>query len=184
MRRLVLVIAFAGAVGCKTDETMYPIIPGGPGGPGIGNHDAAVAGDSSDAGPLISGKVCVITDARDLVTCATTNSGGLSVVLGTKAASTAADGSFMIATPQGSNLEWQVSASTVVSTDMSFSTSTTIPVLSATTYIDLESNNGVLEVQGQGAILARVVQAGAPVAHATASTSPPARMRSSTTATA
>jgi hypothetical protein len=168
---LVLVVACAGA-GCKTDETMYPIITGGGGGGLGGIHDAAVALDGNDGGAQITGKVCLIADARDLVTCSTANASGLSVQLGTRSATTTATGAFVIAAPQGSNLEWQVSGSTVVTTAMSFSASTTIPVLLATTYTDLEGVNGVLEVQGEGAILARVVQAGAAVAQARGATMP------------
>src|SRR5258708_7499579 len=105
--RIWLVIACAGGAcgtGCQTDETMYPIITGGGGGGNGGIHDAAVPLDSNDGGTQISGKVCLIADARDLLTCSTANASGLTVQLGTRSATTTATGAFAIATPQGSNL--------------------------------------------------------------------------------
>jgi len=116
--------------------------------------------------------VCLAGDARLLTGCATTGAGGLTVTLGGKTATTADDGHFTIATPSGTNLVWQVSGTPIVTSAMSYSVANTIPVLGTNTYLELEGGNGVVPVQGEGAILARVIHASTPVAGATATESP------------
>lgn len=175
-------------VGCKTDDTIYPIGPGGPGGPiGGGSNVDANTHDATDAATILHGAACLLTDLRALRPCATTGAGGFSVHLGSQTATTVDTGTFDIAAPLATNVVWQVSGGAIRTSLMNYNAIAVIPVIASTTFSDLELANGVLEVTGQGSIVAHVVHAGAPVAAATATTSPNAAyapLYDGTTATA
>ncbi len=157
---------------CSSNTTdNLPIVPGGggPGGGGGGTHDAAV--DGNDGGQL-AGRVCLAADPRDLVTCAATGAGGITVTLGTAMTTTSDDGTFAISAPQSTNLVWHASGTAIVTSVMSYGTVAQIPALATTTYSDLVNGNGILLASGQGDIFVRVLQTGAPLAGATATATP------------
>src|SRR5437879_12702520 len=113
------VVAFAAACGSKADDFMTQPGGGGPGG-GCGSGSAPYDSNptdgvvsSPDGG--ISGRVCLATDPRKLTGCATSGAGGFTVQLGSAAATTGADGKFTIASPSMTNLVWNVTGTTIVS---------------------------------------------------------------------
>ena len=165
-------IALAACTSSGTDK--LPIVPGGggiPGGTG-GKQDAAVY-DGNDGGGL-AGRVCLVGDARALATCASAGAEGLTVTLGGATAMTAADGTFTIAAPQGTNLTWHVTGTNLVTSVMAYSATPQVPALTQATYNELLNSNGIILVSGQGSLFVRVLQAGAPLAGATASILPAA----------
>ena len=163
-----LVIALAACTQPPTE--MFPVNPGGGG--AIGSSylpDAAIAtGDGSTT--EISGRVCVVSDARNPVTCAAM--AGLTVRLGTATTTTAADGTFKIARPLGTGLIWRVDDARIAPSAMRFSTDTTIPALDATLYQQMLAATLAIEQPGDGAVIARFVKANAPVVGATVAASP------------
>jgi hypothetical protein len=153
----------------------YPVHPGGDDTPGTeGRIDAAIP-DGSDAAATISGRACVLTDLRDLTSCATTGAGGLTVTLGSQTATTADDGTFTITAPAGSMLVWHVGGSVadVMPSVMPFGATPQIPVVTTADYLDaLNSNSVVLAPGQQGSAFVRVVRGTAAVSGATAVASP------------
>src|SRR5688572_28182346 len=96
------------AAGCGDDGGMFPVGGGGndggftfPDAPKIRN-DAAIDSPADGNGAqtvdanLFMGRVCLLTDVRDMDDCATTGAAGLTVRLGTASAVTTNDGSFSI----------------------------------------------------------------------------------------
>ncbi|MGE5181108.1 MAG: hypothetical protein ACM31C_03555 [Acidobacteriota bacterium] len=163
------VLALAACSSSTTDNRPYEPGGGGATGGNGGGQDAAV--DGNDGGQL-AGRVCLAADPRDLVTCASTGAGGLTVTLGTAMATTADDGTFAITAPQGTGLVWHASGGAIATSVMPFGTVAQIPALATTTYDDLVNGNGILLASGQGSIFVRVLQAGAPLAGATATATP------------
>jgi hypothetical protein len=165
-----IVVLLGLLVGCSKFVDNRPIQGGGDDDivTGGGHPDAAVA-DGNDANNTISGRVCLLTDSRDVGKCQPSGAGNLTVTLGTSpAALTADNGDFTIATPTGSNLVWHVTGASLQTTVMPFNTILAIPALTQNGYIALAAANGHPVVAGQGAIFAQVVRAGAPLAQATA----------------
>lgn len=159
--RLVLLVLL---VGCHPSDMDYPV--GGAGVHGGGGTlivDAAM--DGSATGP-IAGTACVLTDPRDLTSCATTGAAGLTVTLGTATATTADDGSFMIARPTTAGAVWVVTGSAmgVVESVTAFTGQTRIPVMDAAMLTTLENVNGVQPAPGSGTLMARISRGGIPVA--------------------
>lgn len=173
MRALALLVVLAGCQNNGSGDD-YPIIPGGDDttiGPGV---DARLIEDgSTDGGPTIEGRVCLLTDPRNLTSCAEMGAGGLAVVIGTQSALTLDNGAFTIETPEGSNLVWRVTGSGVVPSVMALSSTHIIPVFDVALYEDLLISNGILLDASQGSIFARILQGGAPLPGAEASASPP-----------
>jgi hypothetical protein len=170
VKRLLLgVLALAA---CKASSDNLPIATGGGGGGGGGGqHDAPV--DMAVDGSGIAGRVCLVADPRDLAACAATGANGLVVTLGTQTATTTDDGSFAMATPTGSSLVWHVTATGLQTSVMRYTAgSAEIPAMTTTTFGTLENDTGDVIQAGEGAIFARVVRAGAPIAGATASSNP------------
>jgi hypothetical protein len=150
-----------------------PYNAGGGGGRGAGGAKLDAAVDSAGDGGTAA-RVCLAGDARQLASCASSGAGGLTVTLGARTATTAADGSFVIVPPTGV-ASWQVSGAAIVTSQMPFVASTSIPALSTTTFADLAAGNGVLLAPGEGSIFVRVTHGGAPLAGATVTATPPAR---------
>lgn len=158
MRGLVLLLAVA--VSCKT-ETNYPVGGGGAGGGGGTSH-ADAATDGAGSGSAVA-RACVLTDPRDLTSCAASGAAGLTVALGNQTATTADDGSFTIAAPTGTNVEWDVTGSTVVESVTPYAGQAKISVMGTTMFADLRGANAVQPVAGYGDLLVRVVRSGAAV---------------------
>jgi len=168
MRLLLLVLL----VGCHPSDMDYPVGGGGThGGGGTLLIDAAT--DGSATGPIIA-TACVLSDARDLTSCAMTGAAGLTVTLGGASATTAADGSFTIARPTTAGAVWDVtgSAAGVVESVTAFTGQTKIPVMDIGTLTELQSINGHQLVSGTGVVLARVARGGMPVPGETAQLAP------------
>jgi hypothetical protein len=135
--------------------------------------DGPPADASGDGAASISGRVCVVADLRNLTSCTTGDASGITVTLGTSTAVTATDGSFTIATPQGSNLVWSASASDLVPTVMPLGIAHLLPIVTAARYNEMLLDNGVILQAGQGSVFARVIRNGAPAAGVTATVDPP-----------
>jgi hypothetical protein len=175
MNRVWLVLAIAG---CKSPSNHddFPVMPGGPGGTGV-MIDGPLPADAfdSDAGTTIAGRVCLVSDLRALATCAATGAGGITVTLGTRMAVTTDSGAFTITTPSGSNLVWRASGVGIIPSLIAFGPSAVIPAIGGDDYAELQLANSILDQVGQGAIVARVVRAGAAVAGATVQIAPVAQ---------
>jgi hypothetical protein len=125
--------------------------------PGV--HDAALP-DGDDASLTIPGRVCFLVDLRNLSACSTTAAGGLTVTLGGETAITAADGTFVIPAPLGSNLVFRVVGNTIVPSVMQFGAIPTIPALSAVVHEQILAANKIAPLPGQGSAVVRIVRGG------------------------
>jgi len=160
MRALVLGLVVAAS--CKTAMD-YPV--GGGGGGGGGNSlgvDAASMGSGSGSGSAVV-RACVLTDPRDLTSCRGSGVAGLTVSLGSATATTADDGTFTIDSPTGTNVEWDVTGSTVVQSVTQYAGQAKISVMDATMLGDLQGANGVTPAAGTGALMMRIARNGAGV---------------------
>ncbi|MEO8846901.1 MAG: hypothetical protein ABI591_05700 [Kofleriaceae bacterium] len=144
---------------------------GGGGGGGQGGVDAFVPRDAG-LGDVVTGQVCLLTDARKPSSCATTGVGGYTVTLDGNSALTEPDGSFLIDSPTSSNLMWSVSGADIVSSLMSYSAVHRIPVMKQADYFDLANSNSVLAAPGFGDVFIHVTHAGTSVAGVAATTTP------------
>lgn len=168
-----LVAAALLALGaCKTPEPDQQVNGGGGSGTGSSKHGPDAAVDAVGDGGMLSGRVCLATDARALTTCAATGAGAITVTLGDSAGVTADDGTFAIAPPSVPASTWVASRNDLMTSVVPFTSSPKIPALAQTTYANLEANNGVLLSQGVGSVFVQVEMAGAPVAGATATIAP------------
>lgn len=165
----VLLLACAA---CEERVEMYPISPGGGGGGGTTFVDAAVDGQGGDGGATLSGRVCLINDARAPTTCATTGAAGFTVGLGPNTAMTVADGGFNIAVPTGTGLVWRVSGTGITPSAMPATNGTQIPALDAAIYQNMLTTNLAASGNNTGAIIAQLKANGAAVTNARATTTP------------
>ncbi len=178
MRQVALLIF---AVACKQGSgDDFAVLPPDPVPPPNPAADAAIGDGGVDAAAIdaevgISGRVCLISDPRAQSTCKATGAGGFVVTIDTKTATTADDGSFVIAMPTGTDLLWQVSSTKLETSVMPFGTVNQIPAMLLDDYVNLEGDNGA-EVQDitSGEVFVSVVHAGAPLANAKAGASPQA----------
>lgn len=165
----VLLLACAA---CGKDVEMYPISPGGGGGGGTTFVDAAVDAPGGDGGTMITGRVCLISDARNPTACASTGATNLTVMLGTQTAMTAADGAFTITRPTGTNLAWRVSGAGIVASAQPTPSGSTIPALSQAVYETMIAASSAPSGDNTGAIIAKLTQNGVAIQGATAATTP------------
>jgi hypothetical protein len=168
MKRLLLL---AILVACKTSNgDDFPVEPGGPGPGGVGMMLDGPELDASDPDAMttLTGRVCLVKDLRKLTTCEPMGAGNITVKLGTQTALTSATGAFTITKPGGSNLVWRASGAAIVSSVFAFGPTNVIPAIGVQDYLDLQGANGVVLVQGQGSIIARIVRNNVPQAGATA----------------
>jgi hypothetical protein len=173
MSRLLLVIPLLGAVlGCKEDGgSRFPIMPGNGGqGSAMDMADAAVEGDASTT--ELTGRVCLLSDARDPSTCAATGANGFTVTLGTQTVTTGADGSFTMMRPSGTGLVWFVSGTGIEPSAMRLASGTTIPAISSLLYGDMIAGMSAIVSTDTGAVIARLQRGGDPLTGAVAIPSP------------
>jgi hypothetical protein len=165
-----LVASLVLLMGCGRDVEMYPVNPGGGGGTGgTGMPDAPITIDGSTT---ITGRVCLLSDARSPTACASSGADALTVTLGSSTATPSADGTFSIARPSGSGLVWRVSGTGIVGAAMEQASGMTIPAISTALYADMTTTNMAINNNGTGAIIAQLTHGGAAVANATALPSP------------
>ncbi|HEY4060049.1 MAG TPA: hypothetical protein VGM39_25715, partial [Kofleriaceae bacterium] len=175
-----VVVALLALVGCGNsvgdDAPIYG--GGGGGGGGTSGGDGGIHPDTNtgDAGPQVSGKVCVVTDTRLLTTaCRTTLANDLLVTLASNMARTAADGSFMITDASDSQSFWSVASDATSGTEIlpsyqQVGLSATLSAVSKTTHDKLLADNGADQPDGTGGIFIRVTHDGTPLAEVTAVT--------------
>jgi hypothetical protein len=175
--RIALVLVALAA--CGGGDDYEKTTGGGPGG-GMttGGADArtdAVSDGALGDGPMLAGRVCLVTDLRVLDGCATTGAGGLAVTLGTATATTADDGTFAIAAQSGTGLVWHASGGTIATSVMPVTAVQVIPAIDATAYGQLVvGQTGAAFVPGRGSLVARVIGSdGTAVAGASAVDTPP-----------
>jgi len=99
MARLLLITALL--CGCSEESTNgFPIMPGGGGQGSVGVVDAGVESDSGMSSQ-ISGRVCLLDDARQPGSCAGSGRGGFTVAPRSHAATNAVHRSFAVEPPTG-----------------------------------------------------------------------------------
>jgi hypothetical protein len=154
-------------VACKESDSMLPVNPGGGGG-GVGtSSEPDAATTNGDAGLVITGRVCKLSDPRTLTSCAATGAAGLTVALGSSSAVTADDGAFMLMRPASTTgLYYTVTGPGVVPSAIKYGTTTTLPALATLIYEDMLVSTQAVVVTGQGAIIGRFTRAGAAVTNA------------------
>lgn len=170
------------AVGCKSDDDAFPVLPGG-----NGNGGTSSPGDIDDAGVdtfdgqglgEILARVCLVDDLRFLANCSPIGAGNITVTLGTKVATTENDGRFAIELPFGSNLVWRASGTGFVTSVVPFApdSANQIPILTTTRYGELlQQNTGLAQVnEDQGSIVLRIIKGNVAAPDVTASSDPPA----------
>jgi hypothetical protein len=168
---------------CGNDADMLPV--GGGSGNGLPDSGTGSTVDARlidarviDAAPapvdaaIFSGRVCLLTDPRQLNVCASAGAGGLTVRLGTASATTSADGSFMIAGQTGSDLIWRVTGSNIKSS-FEVLRDYQIPAMTKTMYDSIAAANGVVADPGEGDLMIEVTHNGVGQAGVTVATTPP-----------
>jgi hypothetical protein len=173
MRTSALALVLLAACG-QGDGPLFPLSGGGGGVVGGGGADANLA-DSLGAPGTIHGKVCVIADPRDPLTCSSSPAAGYLVTLDGNTATTASDGAFAIASPQGATPVWMVTGNGLATSLASFSataTTATLPVMKRDDFIVLENDNGVVSTAGYGDVFLHVTHANANVATVVAVATP------------
>jgi hypothetical protein len=170
MRPLVL-LALLGA--CTEEPgTTFPLTPGG-GSTGGSTMGSGMTADGGTGGAQISGRVCVLLDARNTNACMSSGAGGLTVSIDGRSAATAADGTFVIERPATAGARWSVIGPGVEPTNMRYAADTnTIPVIQSLVYDDMLASSNASRVQGSGAIHARIRQGGAALSNAIVTASP------------
>lgn len=148
----------------------FPIVPGGAGEGSASVVDAGSEGDASSS--MISGRVCLLSDARQPSSCASSGADGFTVTLGSQTATTGGDGSFTMTRPSGSGLVWQVSGTGIEPGAMRLSSGTTIPVMNSLLYGDMVASQTAIVSVDTGAIIARLTRASAPLTDAVVVASP------------
>lgn len=169
MKTLALALAVA-AGGCLSGDDAYVVATGG---------DPPTETGSTPG--QIAGRVCVVTDLRDLEACAELGASDLIVTLGDAAATTEADGTFVIDVPpdvvSAENPTITVSGAIVAPTtfriDQPFGSVGLIPAVDADVFARVLTSNGALLEAGAGTVLATVrTPGGLPVTGVTVSSSP------------
>lgn len=170
MKAIAALLSICAACG-GDDVELYPINPGG-GGPagGVNRVDASV--ENGDSGVQISGRVCLINDARNPTSCSASGAGGLTVTLGTRTATTMTDGTFTITVMTGASNVWHVTGTGIVSSATQVIGSNIIPALSSQLYADMVANSNVVPPAGSGTIIAKLTSGGNALTNATATTNP------------
>lgn len=173
MRILLASIACACIAGCTSSTDDLPVEPGGGGGSQVDPNTIGTGGGGGAAGGAsVSGRVCLVSDAFALGTCADTGAGGITVSLGNSTTTTQANGSFSLPTP-GTSGSFTINGPGVVSETTPLSPTNVIPVLSQALFDQMLSSNGVMLQPGTGSVLATVVdRTGAPVSGVTATSTP------------
>jgi hypothetical protein len=176
MRSVLICVLLAAA--CSPASTDYPVgvggggVGGGGGGRG-GGPDGGSGSGSGSGSDMIAGRVCLLGDARDFSSCATTGADGITVALpGVTPATTLADGTFVIPRPVGSDLAWSLTGTLIMPSTIGFGASTTIPAITSDAFTTLANNNGVVVDPGQGSILGEILTGGVPAVVATAASTP------------
>jgi hypothetical protein len=172
MRLAVSLALLAGLGACNRDVERFPIGPGTGGGGSNGTMPDSPYADGNGSGSMMTGRVCLINDARTPTTCASSGADGLTVALGTATATTAGDGSFMIASPSGTGLVWRVTGTAIYSAAMQVTTTATIPAISLSIFEDMIATNQAIAGDGTGSVIARFTTNGSGVSNLEAATSP------------
>jgi len=120
---------------------------------------------------VLTGRICVISDPRDLTGCAASGGGGLTVSLAGSTATTSADDSFQLVAPASASAI-SVNGAGIVPTQISMSSATSIPVLRADLFAQMMAANGITPSSGSGSILGTVVRGGVPAPGVTVSVTP------------
>ena len=159
-------------------DDSFPIVPQGDDTSVLPAPDAPADASGDAAAGVITGRVCVVTDLRNLTSgCAATGVAGIAVRNGTETTTTADDGSFSVTIPSGETPApvWTASGTNVVTSNVKFGAPNLIPMTTQARYNELLNVNGMTLASGEGSIIARVVRAGAALPGATATSAPPAR---------
>jgi hypothetical protein len=173
MSRHVLVVAILGAGlgACEGEGTHFPIMPGNGGeGSSMDGADAAIEGDASSS--ELTGRVCLLSDARDPSACAASGADGYTVTLGAQSTTTGTDGSFTLTRPAGTNLVWFVSGTGIEPSAMRLASGTTIPVIASLLYGDMIAGMSAIVTAETGAIISRLQRGGDPLTNTTVVVSP------------
>jgi len=169
MKRALVILVVAACQASSGGGDDYQIGPGGksPLIPGDPTGDGGV--DGGDAGVLISRRVCLLTDLRDIgkaASCSGTLAGGLTVLLDGKTATTktAMNGAFQIEAPVSSTSTWRVSRDDTTSgvplmiTLTPYSSELLIPAITSDRYDDLKGGSGITFGTDTGSMIVLVRQ--------------------------
>lgn len=159
-------VAVAVVAGCGDDLDDYPIVPGGPVGPGFAMPPGPGPGGPDGGADLtvVAGRVCRTLDLLDLSACAPIGVGGMTVAINGVSTLTAPDGTFELAMPSASLMSFVVSGPGAITTTTPFSPSTTLRVIDADVFARALASNNIDLPLGTGAILGNIVRAGLPAA--------------------
>jgi hypothetical protein len=160
MRTLALIALLAGCSADAGDD--YPLLTGD-----------GLPRPASGGASVVSGRVCLVTDPRNLAACSSSGADGLAVTLGNSAATTTPDGSFrLVATPANSPM-LSVTGLGIVPTQIAMASAPSIPVLKADLFSQMMAANGITLENGSGSILGTVIRGAVPVPGVTVTVTPP-----------
>jgi hypothetical protein len=165
MRILIFSIACACIAGCTdADNSGLPVQPWG---------GANGGGGGASSTTSLTGRVCLVSDARVLAVCSDVLAGGMVVSVGNLSTLTQTNGAFTLVVPTGTSTPVVVSSQRVVTTTMPLTQVSQVPVLPADLFNQVLVANGIALTPGSGTILASVVDRGGnPVVGAIATSTP------------
>ena len=168
MRLFACSLVLVAACTSGTDDD-YPVEPGG----GSGTFGNTVGQGGSDGGTPDgsgrSGRVCGLSEILAWDECDPIGLDGLMVTVGAANATTAANGTFTIAEPTGSDLWWRVFGNAQLPSLREFPSDNTIPSIRLAQFQDLAADSNVVIGNNVGTVFVQVLYNGAPVQDATAS---------------
>jgi hypothetical protein len=161
MKTFALIALLAGCAADAGDD--FPLLTGGGSLPASGQSG------------VVSGRICVVTDPRNLAACSISGADGLTVTLASSAATTATDGSFQLVAPAAATPATPMLSVTgpgIVPTQIAMSSAASIPVLRADLFSQMMAANGITPSSGSGSILGTVVRGGVPAPGVTVTVTP------------
>jgi hypothetical protein len=168
LRRYFLLSVSIMLLGCNSQPLctpQSPCIPGGGGGVIGGQIDAPKRSDAALDASNIVGRICLTTDLRFPLRCASTGAEGFTITYGDATASSTGDGSFAFSAAP------TVAATTLKATRSGFVTSVIprsngsflIPTTLQQTFDTFMSDNAFPLPADHGTVVARVLKSGAPL---------------------
>jgi hypothetical protein len=157
MKTLALILVITGCAADAGDD--FPLL--------TGEGSLPAAGQSG----VVSGRICVINDPRNLTACAASGADGLTVTLAGSAATTGSDGTFQLVAPATAS-PVSVTGADIVPTQIAMSSVASIPVLRAELFARMMAANGITPSTGSGSILGTVVRGGVPAPGVSVSVTP------------
>jgi hypothetical protein len=168
------VLSFAGCGGTDGFDEDYPVRPGVGGTGGVGNPHLPDAAPPPDAGPTMSGRVCLIIDLRTWDDgCGTLTAAGLTVQIGADTTTTTMGGDFTFPTlPNGTEIV--VTGGNAERSITPITTPNSLDAVAVTTaaWNEIQGGSSFAVTSGDGSLFVHLVADGGSADNATVASNP------------